>query len=627
MRRTAPVIAALALPLAAFPHAVSAQDGDTSGDALVVLPDIIVSANRTPTAAAATGSSVSVITGEDIVNDGRPFALAVLATQPGVSVSQAGAAGSTSGFAIRGAPQQYVRVVADGIEVSDPTSTQVQASLSGILLDGVGRIEVLKGSQSALYGGQAVAGLIDISSPRATEDGLQSTYVLEGGTYATARAAYSLTGQNDRGDFALTAAHLRTDGFSNAERADGNPEPDGYEGTRLAATGTFRATENLSLFGSAFTQHESGDFDGYDPTTFRLTDLDNTYDVTTWGARAGFDLTTGALESRVAISWFDLDRDSDEEDVGLSTYDGDRVKIEYLGGYTVSDALLLQFGAEWARETARSTGPYGDSSGDTEVAGVFGQAIWEPTDTLTLTAALRNDDHSAFGSQPTGRLSAAWTALPETTVRASLGTGFRAPSLYELFSPTYGNADLDPETSVSADLGVEQGFAEGRGLVSATVFLLDIDDLIDYSYLANRFEQVPGTAKSRGVELAGSYDLTDSVTLVGNYTYTHARTATGSRRLRVPMHNVNLGVEAEPTSRLKAGVEVEYVAGLPDEPFIDSATWRSDYTLVNARIAYAVTDSAQVYLRAENLFGEQYQTVEGYSAAGSAVYFGIRGTF
>ncbi|MBB5223908.1 vitamin B12 transporter [Amaricoccus macauensis] len=618
MRRTAPLLAALALP-----YAAAAQDVAPAED-VTILPEVIVSANRTPTAAASTGSSVSVITGQDIINDGRPFVLSILATQPGVSVSQAGPAGTNSGFAIRGASQQYVRVAVDGIEISDPTSTQVQASLSGLLLDGVGRIEVLKGSQSALYGGQAVAGVIDISSPRATEDGLQSTYVLEGGTYGTARAAYALTGQNDRGDFSLTAAHLQTDGFSAAERADGNTEADGYDGNRLSATGTFRATDNLSLFGSAFTQHESGDFDGFDPITYQLVDRDNTYDTTTWGARAGFDLTTGALASRVAVSWFDIDRDTDEEDIGHSNFSGDRVKVEYLGGYTVSDALLLQFGADWTRETARTTSPYGATAGDADVAGVFGQAIWQPVEALTLTAALRNDDHSEFGSYPTGRLSAAWEALPDTTVRASVGTGFRAPSLYELFSPTYGNRDLDPEKSVSADLGVEQGFAEGRGLVSATLFLLDIDDLIDFT---TRFEQVPGTARSRGVELAGSYDLTDSVSLVGNYTYTHSRTATGSRRLRVPLHDVNVGVEATPVSRLTTGVEVQYVAGLPDEPFANSSAWRSDYTLVNARVAYALTDAAEVYVRAENLFDEQYQTVEGYSTAGSAVYFGVRGTF
>lgn len=619
MRRAAPLLAALAVPLAA-----AAQD-----DGATVLPDIVVSANRTPTAAEATGSAVSVITEGQIVADGRPFALDLIATEPGVSTSQSGPAGTTSGFAIRGAPQQYVRVSVDGIEISDPTSTQVQPSLSGLLLDGVSRIEILKGSQSALYGGQAVAGVIDISSPEATRDGLQSTYLLEGGTYGTARAAYSLAGRNDRGDFGLTVAHLRTDGFSAAEEADGNTEADGYNGTRVSARGTVYATDTLSIFGSAFIQRESGDFDGYDPITFQLTDQDNTYDATTWGARAGVDLTSadGRLENRLAVSWFDIDRDTDEEDIGHSTFNGDRLRVEYLGQYAATDALSLQLGADWSRETATTTSPYGDTDGDADVAGVFGQAIWQPVAPLTLTAAVRNDNHSEFGNYPTGRLSAAWQAATATVVRASAGTGFRAPSLYELFSPTYGNPDLDPETSVSADLGVEQRFAGGRGRASATLFLLDIDDLIDFNFATNGYEQVDGTAKSRGVELSGAFDLTSALTLTGAYTYTDARTADGNRRLRVPMHDLTVGLDATPTARLTAGVEVQYAAGLPDEPFATSVAWRSDYTLVNARLAYAVTDAAQVYLRAENLLDEEYQTVKGYSTSGSAVYFGVRGTF
>lgn len=626
MRRNAPLLATLAFPLAA-PLAATAQDG-MAGDGYL-LPEIVVSANRTPTPAESTGSAVSVIGAAEIAEDGRPFALDVLSTQPGISISQSGPAGTTSGFSVRGVPQQYVRVSVDGIEVSDPTSTQVQPSLSGLLLDGVGRIEIVKGSQSALYGGQAVAGIVDITTRRASRDGLESAYLLEGGSYGTARGAYSLAGRDERGEFALTLAHLRSDGFSAAEEADGNDEDDGYKGTRLSATGRVEATDTLSLFASAFAQRESGDADGFDPVTFAPADADNTYDATTWGARAGFDLTAadGRLENRAAASWYDIDRDTDEEDAGPSTFEGDRLKLEYLGGYTVSDALLLQLGADWTRETATTTSLYGNTDGDASVAGVFGQAVWRPRDPLTLTAALRADDHSEFGSYPTGRLSAAWTAAPDTTVRASVGTGFRAPSLYELFSPTYGDPDLDPETSLSADLGVEQRFAGGRGMASATLFLLDIDDLIDFDFAANGYAQVEGTAKSRGVELAGSYDITDSLTLTGNYAYTDARDGNDDRRLRVPMHDVNLGLEATPLERLTAGVEVQYAAGLPDEPFAASEAWTSDYTVVNARVAYAVTDAAQVYLRAENLFDEEYQTVESYSTSGAAVYLGVRGTF
>ncbi len=614
----------------ALPAAAAAQTADPAAiadaeEGAVTLPDIIVSANRTPTAAAATGSTVSVITDRQIVEDGRPFALDILGTQPGVTVQQSGPPGTLTGFSVRGAPQQYVRVMVDGIEVSDPTVPQVGAPMSGMLLDDVSRIEVLKGSQSAVYGGQAIAGVIDITTPRPTENGLQTTYTLEGGSFDSFRGALSLAGRDDRGDFALSVAHLQTNGFSAAEEADGNTEADGYDTTRLSASGTLYATDLLSIFGSAFTQHESGDFDGTDPLTFNPADADSTYDTTTWGARTGFALTSpgGALENRAAISWYDVARDT-REDAGPSSFDGDRLRLEYLGTWTQSAGLSVQFGGDWTREDTTTTTPYGDSSGDNEVAGIFAQAIWAPVDPLTLTFALRNDDHSEFGNYPTGRVSAAWEATPGTTLRGSVGTGFRAPSNYELFVPTYGNPDLEPETSVSADLGIEQSFGDGRGQAVATLFLLDIDNLIGFT---TAYEQIPGTAKSRGVELSGSWALTEALTLTGAYTYTDARDANGDRRLRVPMHDLAVGIDGQATERVTVGLGLEYAAGLPDEPFTQSSAWRSDYTLVNARVAYAVTEAAEIYLRAENLLDEQYQTVKGFSTADQSFYFGVRGTF
>jgi vitamin B12 transporter len=147
-------------PFAVLPLAMAAPAGAQT----IVLPDIVVSANRTPTAAEATGSAVSVLTGETLEADGRPFLQDQLADLPGITVNQSGPPGTISGFALRGAPQQYVRVLVDGIEVSDPAGTQVSPSLSNLLVDDISRVEVLKGSQSALYGGQAVAGVIDLTS-------------------------------------------------------------------------------------------------------------------------------------------------------------------------------------------------------------------------------------------------------------------------------------------------------------------------------------------------------------------------------------------------------------------------------------------------------------------------------
>jgi vitamin B12 transporter len=252
---------------------------------------------------------------------------------------------------------------------------------------------------------------------------------------------------------------------------------------------------------------------------------------------------------------------------------------------------------------------------------------------LTLNAALRFDEHSEFGGYPTGRLTAAYILPTDTVLRASLGTGFRAPSNFELFDPFSGNRDLDPETSRSADVGVTQGFGGDRGQVSATLFWLQIDDLIEFvpSDIPpgfGRFEQTDGTSESKGVELAAAWALTDALTLTGGYTYTDAELPEGAPRNRVPRHDLTLRLDGAVTERLDLGLGAQYIADYVDDSIlVESEGFSEDFFLVNARLAYAVTDAAALYVRAENLLDAQYQTARGFTAPGQSFYFGITGTF
>lgn len=612
------------LPLALLPLQSFAQP--------ILLEDIVVSANRAESLAARTGSSVSVLTGDEIAASGETFTLGALGRLPGVTTQQNGSVGSVSGFSVRGAGQRYVRVLVDGIDIGDPTGVQVAPSLSGLLAADASRIEVLKGSQSALYGGQTAGGVINITSARPGRDGVSQAARLEGGRYGTANGAYTLGVRTARADGALTLSGLRTDGFSAAEAADGNEEADGYETARVSATGTFYATDALSLFGTLFHQYERGEFDaaggpgGDDP--------DNYYRTRSTGALAGVDLRTGRVDNRLSVSRFDIERDSFSFGSLFET-EGARSRVEYLGGAAVSPALALQFGADWSREETRF-----EQTDDSSIAGAFGQATFAPLDALTLTAALRRDEHSEFGGYTTGRLTAAWLVTPDTTLRGSAGAGFRAPSNFELFDPSSGNAGLEPETSVSWDLGVERRFADGRGEVTAAIFRLEIDELIDYvgEFLPPDFActgpcayvQVPGASTAKGFELGGSYAVTDRWRVTGAYTYTDAADPDGARRNRIPRHDLSLGVAGRITERIDLGVSGKYAADV-----VDTSTGLApgqfdgvgDYTVVDARLGYRVTESAEAYLRVENLFDEEYQTARGFGTAGRSVFAGVAARF
>lgn len=627
------VIATIAGLAALAPAPLAAQ----SAGQPILLEDIVLSANRAESDAARTGSAVTVATGAEIAPAGEPFLIESLARLPGLTTQQAGPPGTLSGFAIRGVGQNYVRVLADGIDIADPTGTQVAASLSGLLAPGFGRVEVLRGSQSAIWGGQAVGGVITLSTPPPERDGLTQALRLEGGAYDTALAGYTLGYRGARAEGSLTITGLTSDGFSAAEENDGNTEPDGVKAGRVSLTGTVYATDAVSLFGTLFRQYERGEFDaaggpdGDDPDNYART--------RSTGLLAGVTLDGGGIEHRAGVSRFDIDRESFSFSE-LYVADGTRTRVDYLGAARISDALSLQVGADWTREETRSATVVGSAAATeaSRVGGLFAQATYTPSDALALTAALRGDDHSAFGTYRTARLTAAWLATPDTTLRGSFGTGFRAPSNYELYDPFSGNPDLDPETSVSWDLGVERRFAGGQ--VSASVFRLEIDDLIDYVgvFLPPDFActgpcsyvQVPGTSTAKGVELAADYALSDRWRLAAAYTYTDATGPDGTRRNRIPRHHLAVTLSGAPTERLDLAVTGRFAGDVIDA----SAALQpgqfdgiGDHAVVDARLGYDVTDRAQVYLRVENLFDAEYQTARGYGASDRAVYAGLVAQF
>jgi vitamin B12 transporter len=581
----------------------------------VVLEDIIIIADRGPAAADRTGSAVSVVTEAEIEARSRPFALDLLRQLPGVSVSQ-----------------EYVRVLVDGIEISDPTGPQVAPSLSGLLAGGLSRIEVLRGSQSALYGGRAVAGVIDISTARPERDGIEHRFEAEAGRYDTQRGAYTLAARTENVDAAFTLQGLTTDGFSAAERRVGNTERDGYETVRGSFAATIYASDTLRFVASGFVQDEDGDFD----SGFPIEDAPNTFATDSWGLRAGVEADIGPVEHRLAYSRFDIDRTTREVSAfGASRFDADgqRDRVEYLGRWGVDPALAVQFGADYARERAETrfdSGGFVSESGRLRdwIAGGFVQAIWIPIDPLTLNATLRYDHHSEFDGYVTGRASAAYVLPGETILRASAGRGFRPPSLNELFGPFGANPDLDPETSRSFDAGLEQPFAEGRARLAATLFWIEVEDRIEF--LPDGYAQADGRDRSRGVELAGTWAVTERIALTGAYTYTEAERADGTRRNRVPRHDLVLGAEAVPVERLTIGASMQRVADVVDRTGTlppGTPDFIGAYTLVNAKAAYAVTDRAELYIRAENLLDEQYQTARGFGTSDRAFYVGLQARF
>ncbi len=613
------IISALALS-AAMGLPARAQD---STDGLIILDPVTLSANRTATEANRTGASVSVITKVDLQASGGLSPLTVLAGLPGLSFSQQGGLGQSANLRIRGADTRYIAVYFDGIRITDPSSTQTALDYGTLPTMGIAGVEVLRGSQSALWGGSAVGGVINFTSAAAEEEGVHQEVVLQAGDLGTAALSYSLTQKTGDLEAALTLSHSQTDGYSAA--AIGT-ERDAARLSRLSLTGKYHVTDTLTLGAAAFTQYSDVDYDGYDPFTYTLEDQDNALRRREAGARLFAELSAGNTEHVFDLTRYDIGRVYDDE-FSPADYDASRTTLGWTATTDVSDQIKLVYGADWMREEASYTN-LTSGSADTRQYGGFAQVLWAPRDDLDLAATLRRDEHSSYGGFTSGRLALAWRPAEGTTLRAALATGFRAPSLDELYGdyPAFffhGNPDLTPEESTSYELGIEQEFGAGARL-TATLFRLNIDNLIATSADYSSLENVAGQSVRQGLELGAEVNLGEAATLGLSYTYIDATRATGTRLALVPRHDLTLKLDAQLADRVKAGVSVHHVADRLD----DFASFQMpDYTVVDARISYDLNGETEVWGGVGNLFDQDYQTSNGFAAPGRTIYVGLRKSF
>jgi vitamin B12 transporter len=600
---------------------------------IINLEEITFSANLTPTELARAASSVSVVTREELEADGAIQLVDYLARLPGVTVTQNGGLGGTASLRIRGAGPEYVAVYVDGIRVDDPSSPQTAFNFGTLSTADIGRIEILRGSQSALYGGSAVGGVVNISTLGATEDGFTQSVQLEAGSFRTYLARYGIAFRDERFEAAVNISHLRSRGFSAHEPFFGATglEPDGLETNRLSFSGRYQLTDEVALGVSAFFQRSDNEYD------FSNADVDNLLKRREYGTRVFGEYAIGTSVHELSATLYDLEREAFQprgNPQGL--FEARRISFAYKGVTELSPALTLIYGADTQRETITVRGQGPDS---TRTSGVFGQALWTPFDGLDVSATVRADRNSGFGTFYTGRIAAAWQATDGLVLRGAFGRGFRAPSINEqLGNPVWSiapNPDLAPETSISAEIGADYRFATGA-TITTTLFQLSTDDAISYcgevptqwspvcpspvpAGFTNHYQNIAGETRRRGFELGAAIPVSETQRVDLAYTYTDARNPSGARLARVPRHDLALGLRSDWSDRVSSTISLQHVGG--------RTGGMPSYSVVNAGIRYRVNDIADLTLRVENLFDKQYQQISGYATSDRAFYLGVASRF
>lgn len=597
--------AALALPS----HAL-AQEADDPAD----LPEVVVTATRLPAIVAETPGA-RVIDRRTIDQRGAVFAADILAGVPGLSVTRTGLAGPAQ-VRMRGATPGKTLVLVDGVPVNDPADISGGADFTGFELSDIERIEVLSGPQSSLWGSDAIGGVIAFTTREL--DGLAAE--AEAGSYDTVRGRLAGGVSTDRYGFGAWVSHFDTAGISAADEADGNPEADGFTATTVGARGRY-ALSDAAMVDAALRWTESdGGLDGNPPPTFALADTDDTFSRDQWSGFGRLRLDALGLAHQFSVSASDISRGilSDFP----STFEADRQVYRWQADGSASGVDFV-VGAE--REDTEGSLSTGDSVkfGTTSA---FATARIDPTERLTLTGALRLDDTDDFGSETTGRVSAAYTLGSGFTLSGAWGTGFKAPSISQaLCDFCYGAAvfpRLSPETAAGYEAALGWGTPDGRLEGRITLYRLDVEDQIaafstpDFSafYYVNLDQ-----TRTDGVEMEGRARLGRGFDLSLAYAWTDAREVpSGDRLLRVPEHagSATLGWTGR---RLSGALTVR-----AEDDQDDAGGVREGFVTANLTGAYALTDQVSLTARVENLADERYQQVLGYGEPGRSGYVGVR---
>lgn len=593
------------------------------------LEEVVVTASRNPTPLREVGATVSVITKTAIQLEAATTLNDLLRNQPGIASSNSGGLGKDSAIRIRGEEGYRTLILIDGVEMTDPTGTQAMSHVEHLNINSdIERIEILRGPQGFVYGADA-GGVINIFT-RTTSEGLEGRLAAEYGSYNTQKFSASVSGGNSTADGFVSASRLTSDGY-NARTSDESDEDDGYENATVHAKGGVNITDKVRL-----------------QAVVRSTDATSEYDncgSESEDCEAEFEQTVGRLslayngdrtQQTLAYSSSDIDRTFITDGAESYAYSGALTKAEYLGTFEFNPAITAVWGADYRDDTLDATASDPESS--RSQLGLFAELQSQLHQAFYFTVGLRHDDNDDFGRHNSYRVTGAWLPVQQADetlkLRASAGSGFRAPALSEQAynrgpwaSGDALNLTLDAETSEGVDVGLdyinqfnsEQSLSLGITLFAQTVENEIYFDLVNYAgYL-----QADGESTSKGVELTSEWTIHANVDLLFNTTWNPTEDRDGEPRVRRPENTSNLGVRLHFLDRKLRVLTNLYNARSAED--IDGSAM-DDYNLLSVSANWQLGDLL-ITARIDNLTDEDYQQAAGYNTAERSFNAGVQYTF
>lgn len=630
----------------------------------VALPTVVVSPTTIPTPEREIASSITVITGDDLARDQRRTVPDALQSVPGLNVVQTGGPGGQTSIFMRGTNPNHVKVLIDGIDAGDPSTVAGNFDFAHLLTGDIERIEILRGPQGGLYGSDAIGGVISITTKKGSGTPKVSATV-EGGSFKTFNQNVHASGAAGKFNFAFNAQHVRssTPVTPLALLAPGQSRNnDTYDNWTYSTKLGADLSESFSVTGVVRYVNSKLGFTGDDFTPFPLSfpeALQSTTVNRNLYARgeAVWSLLDGRFKNTFGVSHSDQQNRTVNPNADFPgnfgftsplvappfTNQGWRTKHDWRGeaiivpGHTVVAGLEHQKDSLSTDSTGTVDGGFNFTQTTTTARNInragYVELQSEFSKRFFIVANIRQDRNETFGTHTTWRIAPVFIVPgTETKLKGTYGTGFKAPSLTQLYvdNPSFGfvaNRNLRPETSKGYDYGFEQAILNDRVNFGFTYFRNDIVNLI-----ANQFTPVftninIGLAKTSGFESFVAVRPFERLKLRSDYTYTATRNeVTGLGLLRRPAHKASLSAVWNPIDALTLSATAIYVSSWidPGRIGVPPRLHTPSYTLVNLAANYDVNKQVSLFGRVDNLFNAQYENPTGFMRPGIGVFGGIR---
>ena len=626
--------------------------------------EVVISATKTPVPVSQVTSAVEIITGEQMQQRKVKTVAEALRWAQGLAVNQSGGPGTAVDVRMRGGTPEQTLVLIDGAIVN--SATLGSYDFAHLTTDNIERIEILRGSQSMLWGSDAMGGVINITTKRGRDTPNISAFA-EYGSFNTLREGANLTGKKGPVDFAASLSRWDTASFSAINYRRGATEQDGYHnwqgsvrlGVDLPKEGRlefdFRWMKGITnLDGFALNpvtfQSDPADVLGQKTQSTQYVFAGNyTQPITSWWSQK---LTLSRATDNLVSSSGTVERNVVTGATGVpfplnSQIDTMSNRIEWQHNVQLGKPLLLTAGYQFREQQGENVDLLNNTSTIpnkvvSSNAG-FADAQLNLWDRLFGTAGIRQDEYNVFGSATTYRLTAGYLHQETgTKLRGSYGTGFRAPTINQLFFPDFGNPNLQPEKSKGLDVAVDQTLFNDRVILSAGYFwtryqnlILSVFDPVGCSFTLFGFcAQNIGQSRVEGVEASAKFNIVrdqpwiKSLDLQVQYTYTSTNNFTNGQDTRLPKWPLNQWsaiLSYQPIEPLRANLEGRYVG----QRFNDVSNDQSlpSFKVWNFSATYDANRSMQVYLRADNIFNRKYEEVLFFGTPVRSIFGGVRINF